>query len=898
MQHRFSVVLLMALIAWPKASLADDRSIEVIRDSVQPHWTADGRWFWFKSRLKNQQSQYWLIDAASGSRQELFDHQKVADAIQQQTGKNVNPFDLPISVLRFDSESQEVELAAAERLLVFDRVQSTLDWRGGGRIETSVPGRFFLPPEPSGTAGESVLFCITNRLEHAIEVAWIDSQSNPRVYAKLEPGESFQSDSYVDHVWLIRKLDAQPLAALRLNSEVETRLLIDLAALEDVQLRQIESPEHRSQQEEQTDQAGYSISPDGKYAIEVQAHNLWSYPVKQSVDSIPHGPSSGDQPVLTSKEAGQQLTSDATEHNSFRRSAQPARLIHMQYSIKDYSESTPHIDWSPDSQYLLAWQTTVVPERLVYAIRSLTEQVQPELTSFPYAKPGDVLPCSRPRLFRAVDGAEIPISTELFSHPWEVRLEKFSSDGRYAWLFHNARGHQQLQIIQIELTTGKHRVIIDEQSSTFLHYSVPGKYQLWWLDETTALWSSERTGWNHLYRIDMLTGQVLSNITSGQWNVKRVEKVDSEHVWFYAVGIVEDQDPYHEHYCRASLNGKDLTRLTRGDGMHSIKHSPTGEYILDHYSRVDLPPVVELRRADDGSLICEVERAELVVTAEPKAQSIDLQRWLPLRFVAPGRDGKTPIWGVVYWPENFDPNSCYPVIESIYAGPHDHHVPKEFQRVQPHREFTSAGFVVVKIDGMGTAWRSKAFHDVCYRNLRDAGFPDRIAWLRALADQYPCMDLQRVGIFGGSAGGQNAMAALLWHNDFCRVAVADCGCHDNRMDKVWWNEQWLGKLEPGDHYARNSNAENAHLLKGRLMLVVGELDQNVDPASTLQVVARLIQADKDFQFLMVPGTGHGACETPYARKRRLEFFRQHLLTERHGCSHAESSPAVSHDPLN
>ena len=231
------------------------------------------------------------------------------------------------------------------------------------------------------------------------------------------------------------------------------------------------------------------------------------------------------------------------------------------------------------------------------------------------------------------------------------------------------------------------------------------------------------------------------------------------------------------------------------------------------------------------------------------------------------------------------------MIESIYAGPHDYHVPKRFQRGRAHREFTSAGFVVVKIDGMGTAWRSKTFHDVCYRNLRDAGFPDRIAWLRALADQYPCLDLQRLGIFGGSAGGQNAMAALLWHHDFYRVAVADCGCHDNRMDKVWWNEQWLGKLEPGDHYARNSNTEHAHLLEGHLMLVVGELDQNVDPASTMQVVAKLIRADKEFQFLMVPGAGHGACETPYARKRRLEFFRQHLLDVPSGYSSVERSPA-------
>jgi dipeptidyl-peptidase 4 len=176
---------------------------------------------------------------------------------------------------------------------------------------------------------------------------------------------------------------------------------------------------------------------------------------------------------------------------------------------------------------------------------------------------------------------------------------------------------------------------------------------------------------------------------------------------------------------------------------------------------------------------------------------------------------------------------------------------------------------------MGTAWRSKAFHDVCWKNLRDAGFPDRMAWIRAAAARYPQIDIGRVGIYGGSAGGQNAMAALVWHGDFYRAAVADCGCHDNRMDKIWWNEQWMG-LPDGEHYQLNSNLEQAHLLQGRLMLVVGELDRNVDPATTMQVARKLMEADKDFELLVVPGAGHGACETPWASRRRMRFFEEEL----------------------
>ena len=186
------------------------------------------------------------------------------------------------------------------------------------------------------------------------------------------------------------------------------------------------------------------------------------------------------------------------------------------------------------------------------------------------------------------------------------------------------------------------------------------------------------------------------------------------------------------------------------------------------------------------------------------------------------------------------------------------------------------GFIVVQIDGMGTNWRSRAFHDLAWRNLKDAGFPDRIAWLKSAAQKRPWMDLTRVGIYGGSAGGQNALAGLLHHGDFYQVGVADCGCHDNRMDKIWWNEAWLG-WPIGPWYADNSNVTHAAKLTGKLMLVVGEMDTNVDPASTMQVVNALVKADKDFDLLVMPGTNHGAAETPYASRRRMDFLVRHLM---------------------
>ncbi|RLS75155.1 MAG: S9 family peptidase, partial [Planctomycetota bacterium] len=369
---------------------------------------------------------------------------------------------------------------------------------------------------------------------------------------------------------------------------------------------------------------------------------------------------------------------------------------------------------------------------------------------------------------------------------------------------------------------------------------------------------------------DLSTGHVMNPVTSGEWNVRRIERIDedTDTVWFFAVGIRPDQDPYHEHFCRVRLDGSELTILTEGDGTHDIEWSPDRRWFIDRYSRVDLPPVTELRTAD-GKLLCVLETADASEVLKERGS-------YPERFVAKGRDGVTDIWGIVHRPKNFDESKSYPVVENIYAGPHDHHVPKAFRPNFGHQhQITDAGFIVVQIDGMGTSWRSKAFHDVCYRNLRDAGFPDRILWMKSLKEKVPQIELTRVGIYGGSAGGQNAMSALLWHGDFYKAAVADCGCHDNRMDKIWWNEQWMGVPE-GKYYQDNSNMENAHRLQGSLMLVVGELDRNVDPATTTQVAKKLIDAGKDFEFLLVPGAGHGACETPWASKRRTAFFVREL----------------------
>ena len=264
---------------------------------------------------------------------------------------------------------------------------------------------------------------------------------------------------------------------------------------------------------------------------------------------------------------------------------------------------------------------------------------------------------------------------------------------------------------------------------------------------------------------------------------------------------------------------------------------------------MDKPSETVLRRTSTGEIIMQLEKADIT--------DLLANGWnFPEVFTVKGRDGRTDIWGNIYRPVNFDSSKKYPVIESIYAGPHGSFVPKTFSgNAWGISDMAELGFILVIIDGMGTSNRSKAFHDVCWKNLKDAGFPDRILWIKAAAEKYPYMDTSRIGIFGTSAGGQNAMAALLFHPDFYDVAVASCGCHDNRMDKIWWNEQWMG-YPIGPQYEESSNVVNAYRLKGKLLLFVGEMDDNVDPASTIQVANALIKADKEFELVILPGMNH------------------------------------------
>jgi len=550
------------------------------------------------------------------------------------------------------------------------------------------------------------------------------------------------------------------------------------------------------------------------------------------------------------------------------------------------------IVWSPDSTRVAAYRVRPGYRRLVHYVSSSPEdQLQPEHWAIQYAKPGDQLDLEQPVLFEIRGQKQITIDARLFPNPFDLSDLVWRNDSRAFTFEYNQRGHQVYRVIEVDAQTGAARAIVAEEPKTFVYYNRSAatlqagkRYRHDLADGREMVWMSERDGWNHLYLIDGATGGVKAQITQGAWPVRHVIKVDEarRQLWFSAGGMTAGQDPYFQHYYRINLDGTGLTPLTSVDANHTVEFSADMTMFVDHYSRPDLAPVLELHRADGQGqdLSAEAPRAKVEVERGDISALVAAGWRAPEVFVAKGRDGVTDIWGLVWKPKAFDPTRKYPVIEYIYAGPHGTHTPKSFAVTSGMQAQAELGFIVVQMDGMGTSNRSKAFHDVAWQNLKDAGFPDRILWHQAFAAKNSWYDISRVGIYGGSAGGQNAMGALLFHPDFYKAAVSYAGCHDNRMDKIWWNEQWMG-WPIGPQYAASSNVEHAAKLQGKILLIVGELDTNVDPSSTLQVVNALLKANKNFDYLMIPGAEHNAGRggefADYGERKRFDFFVRHLM---------------------
>ena len=528
------------------------------------------------------------------------------------------------------------------------------------------------------------------------------------------------------------------------------------------------------------------------------------------------------------------------------------------------------IQWSPDGKRIFVCKRVPVAKRYAYYVESSpADQLQPILHKQEYAKPGDALPQHYPVIIDVTTGKKVEADRHQIENQYDLDWMQWTPDSKEVTMEYNQRGHHLYQMLAMNAETGKLRTVVEESSEKFINY--PRLWRQFVKDGKQLLWMSERDNWNHLYLYDVQKAKVIRQITKGDWFVRGIQRVDEEkgEIYFSASGVNKNEDPYLIHYYKIGMDGKNMVALTPEEGNHSVQYTHDFRYLLDTYSKVDQAPVTVVRDAQTGKLLKTLEKADISTLKKHGWQQ-------PEVFVAKGRDGKTDMWGIIQRPTNFDPNRKYPVIEYIYAGPGDAYTPKSFMAYNWYTtSLAELGFIVVQLDAMGTSYRGKKFEEVCYKNLKDAGFPDRELWIKAAAQKYPYMDADNVGIYGCSAGGQESTTAVLLHGDFYKAAYSACGCHDNRMDKIWWNEQWMS-WPVDSSYVECSNVENAHKLERPLMLVVGELDDNVDPSSTYQVVNALIKANKDFELVVVPGAHHTVGES-FGEHKRYDFFVKNLL---------------------
>ncbi|WP_290799443.1 S9 family peptidase [Flavihumibacter sp. UBA7668] len=525
--------------------------------------------------------------------------------------------------------------------------------------------------------------------------------------------------------------------------------------------------------------------------------------------------------------------------------------------------------WSPDGSYLIFYRILPYEDSVIHYLKMAGDaSTRGGHFSIPYKQPGDPFTSYEMMVYKIGEKEpgkiNIPI-IDFFGAPY-LHFNKTQS-GKF--LFERVdRGHQRFRILEADIHTGEIRTVYDEQTNSFIYES---RIFTDYLPETNEIiLSSEKDGWRHLYLLDIVSGKIKNQISSGSWIVKEIDSIDykKREIWFRGAGMKELENPYYVHHYRIGFDGRNLVELNPETGHHQVSYSADGKYFLDSYSEVNKAPIITVRSGATGKKLMTVETPD---TSRLKA----LQIPTAVPFKAKGRDGKTDIWGVVCWPVDMDSMKQYPVIEHIYAGPQDAFVPKSYLPYSEMQSMAALGFIVVQIDGMGTANRSKAFHDVCWKNLADGGFPDRIRWIKALAETYPWVDTTRVGLYGTSAGGQNALGGLLFHPSFYKAAVSACGCHDNRIDKQWWNEQWMG-YPVGQHYEAQSNITHANKLSGNLLLIVGDEDNNVPPESTYRVADALIKSGKHFELLSIPGMGHSD-GGPYGRIRKRDFFVKSLF---------------------
>jgi dipeptidyl aminopeptidase/acylaminoacyl peptidase len=626
------------------------------------------------------------------------------------------------------------------------------------------------------------------------------------------------------------------------------------------------------------------VSPDGSKALFERDHNLWL------------------RDAATGSERA--LTKDGNADFPYRYTAYKTTFVEERRG--QVPAVYPGATWSPDGRYVLAIRTD---NRGVKTAPYVTEFLPPDAPrpiahQMPMPTPADA-PDKRYRLvlIDLADGDTVPVDGGAlgfndYAPYWALVGEPgWDMADNALYLATSTRDSRALGLVAIDLDTGKCRTVVEERDAQFLNlnpfdYHVPNVRLLAKRDE--VLWWSQRSGWGHLYRYDAKTGALKNAVTTGDWTVFDIVRVDEAAglVYFTAGGREAGRNPYYRHLYRVSLDGGTPKLLTPEDADHSFinyparglnghwdtpmpRISPSGRYFVDTHSTIAMPPLTVIRAAD-GRFVAKLVEAD--------ASALLATGWTPPeRLVAKSADGKHDIYGVLLKPTNFDPAKRYPVIEQIYAGPQTTFAPQGFTdaigaRAAYMQALTELGFVVIVQDGRGTPRRSRDFHMSPMADVDSFALADHVAGIRAAARSRPYMDLERVGITGISFGGYASARAMFLFPDFYKAAVSIAGPHDYRtMISSISLERFFGVPGAADEtYKRVDNLHLADRLQGKLMLVTGDIDQNVPFNQTVALSDALIKAGKEFDLVLVPNAAHDVGYHPYVARRLGGFFLRHL----------------------
>ncbi len=596
------------------------------------------------------------------------------------------------------------------------------------------------------------------------------------------------------------------------------------------------------------------ISPDARNAAFIRDHNLWVRDL-----------GTGDESALTTN--GAEDFGYGTNNAGWTRSDRPI------------------LKWSPDSRKIATFRHDARGVGMMYLVN--TQVGHPQLEAWRYPLPEDsvifritrvVLDLDRPAGDRVVSLAMPPdqhrsTCSDHIACGGTFGDVEWSADSEHIVFVSSTRDHKSAAVRIADASTGAVTELFEEVEETF--YESNGWDFL--SSSNEILWFSQRDDWGHLYLYDAGTGALKRQVTQGTWNVQQILEIDEPARTITFLGNArEPGDPYFQYLYRVGLDGGDVELLTPDSANHSVSLSPDGKYVVDTYSTPVVPPVTVLRDREDGRRILAIEEADISRLQESGWQP-------PMPFSVKARNGETDLYGLLFRPMNFDSDRSYPIVNYLYPGPQGGSVGSRSFRAS-HRDLQAIaelGFVVVELDAMGTPGRSKTFHETYYGNMGDNGLPDQIAGIRQLADRYPWMDIDKVGIYGHSGGGFAAADAIMRYPDFYDVAVSQAGNHDQRNYEDDWGEKWQGLLveypDGTTNYDNQANQLLAENLKGKLLIAHGTLDSNVPPSNTMLVVNALIAANKDFDLVLMPNRRHGFGNEPYMMRRRWDYFVRHLL---------------------